>query len=186
MAKKQLKKAKSKVPVTEEAEKQFEVKPSTPEAIDDAPQAPEEGTDAPKDPQADADSEIPQATVTSTDSRKRMSGSARGVCAMHKVVTKKAQGKKFKIRYNRIGVPIGDTRHTLQSYIGMLARTMVPIDIPSWPKVNHELKAKIWRDIQVQLNLFLFPKYRHNDSSICSPVTCYLFPSGYIQSGSGK
>lgn len=68
---------------------------------------------------------------------------------MQKVILKKAQGKKFKVRCNGIGIPVGDTRHTLQSYIGMLARTMVPIDIPSWPKVATELKQKIWNDIEV-------------------------------------
>lgn len=75
---------------------------------------------------------------------------------MHKVVMKKAQGKKFKVRYNRIGIPIGDTRHTLQSYVGMLARTMVPIDVSSWPKVDPVLKAKLWSDIQVQCTYVCF------------------------------
>ena len=50
---------------------------------------------------------------------------------MHKVVAKKAKGKKYKIRYNKLGVPIGETRPTLQSYIGMLARNMIPFDILS-------------------------------------------------------
>lgn len=89
-------------------------------------------------------------TITSTHSTKNSScGSKRSVCAMQKVILKKAQGKKFKVRCNGIGIPDGDTRHTLQSYIGMLARTMVPIDIPSWPKVATELKQKIWNDIEV-------------------------------------
>ena len=94
--------------------------------------------------------EEPSLTITSTQSKKNSScGSKRSVCAMQKVILKKAQGKKFKVRCNGIGIPVGDTRHTLQSYIGMLARTMVPIDIPSWPKVATELKQKIWNDIEV-------------------------------------
>ncbi|KAL8092030.1 hypothetical protein AgCh_034347 [Apium graveolens] len=63
-------------------------------------------------------------------------------------VMKRAQGKKFKIRYNKLGIPMGDERHKLQSYLGMLARIMVPIDIPSWTEVDLNLKAKIWDDIR--------------------------------------
>ena len=90
-----------------------------------------------------------QPTITSTESKTRKSGGARSVCAMHKVVVRKAQGKKFKVTCNELGVPEGDTRKTLQSYIGMLARTMVPIDIASWLEVDPVLKEKIWLDVQV-------------------------------------
>ena len=94
--------------------------------------------------------EVPEGTVTSTETAKlRTSGGKRSICAMHKVVVKKAQGKKIKIRYNERGDPVGETRHTLQSYIGMLGRTMVPIDIPSWPKVDEEMKERLWNDVQV-------------------------------------
>lgn len=101
--------------------------------------------------EAEPNAQEPTATVTSAQSSKNCSsGSKRSVCAMHKVLMKKAQGKKFKVRYNDIGIPVGETRHTLQSYIGMLARTMVPIDIPKWPEVPSEVKQKIWNDIEVQ------------------------------------
>lgn len=90
-----------------------------------------------------------QGTVTSTESAKRKSGGPRSVCAMYKVVKKKALGKRVKVAYNEHGVPCGSTRHTLQSYIGMLARTWVPIDIPNWPAVDTNLKQKIWLDVQV-------------------------------------
>ncbi|KAL8088632.1 hypothetical protein AgCh_038419 [Apium graveolens] len=150
----------SKKAVTEEGgekneEKQLEVKQLTPEKQTDVKQlTPEKQLDAAQptdDPGEDvkkADSDVPQETVTSIESRKRKTGATRGVCAMHKVVTKKAQRQKFKIRYNRIGIPIGDTRHTLQSYIDMLARTMVPIDLENWLTMDEELKAKIWSDVQ--------------------------------------
>ena len=94
--------------------------------------------------------EVPEGTVTSTETAKlRTSGGKHSICAMHKVVVKKAQGKKIKVRYNERGDLVGDTRHTLQSYIGMLGRTMVPIDIPSWPKVDAEMKERLWNDVQV-------------------------------------
>lgn len=96
----------------------------------------------------------PQATVNTTESMRRQSGGPRGVCAMYKVVVRKARGKKLKVTYNERGVPNGTNRHKLQSYIGMLARTMVPIDLPSWPKVDSELKDKIWIDVQVVCNVY--------------------------------
>lgn len=114
--------------------------------------APELQTDpnAPQDivsPQQTA----PQPTETSTQSTKiRTSGAARSVCTMHKVVMKKVRGEKLKVRFNRARVAVGDSRHKLQSYLGMLERTMVPIDIPSWPKVDPELKEKLWNDLEVR------------------------------------
>lgn len=89
-------------------------------------------------------------TVTSSESAKKRHGAARGVSTMYKVVAKKVQGKKSKVICNEHGVPIGQTRHTLQSYVGMLARSMIPIDIPNWPSVDPELKEKLWLDIQVK------------------------------------
>lgn len=90
-----------------------------------------------------------QATITTTDTATRKSGGKRGVCAMYKVIVKKARGKKSKVTFNEWGIPNGETRARLQSYIGMLARTTIPIDIPSWPSVDPELKSKLWLDIQV-------------------------------------
>lgn len=98
---------------------------------------------------APAETESQQATVTTTETVKRKSGGPRSVCAMYKVVVKKALNRKIKVTYNALGVPNGSTRHTLQSYVGMLARTMVPIDIPSWPNVESNLKQKLWLDVQV-------------------------------------
>ena len=89
------------------------------------------------------------ATVTTSETAKKKRGGARGVSAMYKVVVRKALGKKTKISCNAHGVPTRDTRHNLQSYTGMLARRMVPIDYPNWSKVPDELKEKIWIDVKV-------------------------------------
>ncbi|KAL6582612.1 hypothetical protein OROMI_004690 [Orobanche minor] len=51
--------------------------------------------------------EATEATVTASESAKKRYGGARGVSAMYKVVVKKAQGKKSKVRCNELGVPIG-------------------------------------------------------------------------------
>lgn len=93
-----------------------------------------------------ANTEQPTAT---TDIAARKSGGKRGVCAMYKVIAKKSHGKKSKVTSNEWGIPCGETRARLQSYIGMLARTTIPIDIQTWPNVNSELKSKLWLEIQV-------------------------------------
>ncbi|PRQ20360.1 putative Ulp1 protease family catalytic domain, putative transposase, Ptta/En/Spm, plant [Rosa chinensis] len=67
---------------------------------------------------------------------------------MYKVLVKKALGKKFKVTYTDTGNLNGSIRHTLQSYIGMLARTKVPINIVSWPNVDGDLKNKLWLDVK--------------------------------------
>jgi hypothetical protein len=91
--------------------------------------------------------EATQATVTTSESTKKWN--PRGVSAMYKVVVRKAQGKKAMVTCNAHGVPTGSTRHILQSYTGMLARTMIPIDYESWSRVPAELKEKLWLDLKV-------------------------------------
>lgn len=88
------------------------------------------------------------AAVTSTETTKK--GYARGVSRMYKVLAKKARGKKIKVRCNMYGEPIGQTRHLLESYVGMLGRNMIPIDFSSWPNVDRQLKDNLWRDVQVK------------------------------------
>jgi hypothetical protein len=94
-----------------------------------------------------ADGEASAGTVTSSGSAKTRG--TRGVVQMYKVLVKKSLKKKMKVSYNPRGSPCGSTRPPLQSYIGLLARRMVPINIESWPKVDNELKEKLWVDVQV-------------------------------------
>ncbi|XP_062006048.1 uncharacterized protein LOC133723246 [Rosa rugosa] len=85
-------------------------------------------------------------TVTTSESTKIRG--KRSVVEMYNVLIKKALGKKLKVTYTDTGNPNGRARHNLQSYIGMLARKMVPINIESWPAVDKDLKDKIWIDVQ--------------------------------------
>lgn len=96
-----------------------------------------------------ASQQATEGTEGTSDSKKKKAGSFERCFISHKVVVKKAQGKRFRVQYNQFGEPVGDTRCTLQSYIGHLARTMIPIDIDSWPRVDRELKEKLWLDVKV-------------------------------------
>ncbi|XP_061993667.1 uncharacterized protein LOC133711577 [Rosa rugosa] len=92
------------------------------------------------------DDSVSANTVTSTESA--AARGKRNVVAMYKVLVKKALGKKFKVTYTDTGNLNGSIRHTLQSYIGMLARTKVPINIVSWRDVDGDLKNKLWLDVK--------------------------------------
>ena len=59
--------------------------------VPDQPQVPDQ-QDQPEE--IDAASE-PQATVNTTQSERKKSGGPRGVCAMYKVLSRKARGKKL-------------------------------------------------------------------------------------------
>jgi hypothetical protein len=134
---------------------------------------------------ADSASATSAGTVTTAESTKSTtSRGKRSIICMYKVVVKKAMGKKFKVTYNTTGNPNGRERHTLQSYIGMLARTMVPINVNSWPDVDADLKDRIWEDIQVmQLAFFIFEILILTLGTI---IWFYTLSTEYIQSGSGK
>ncbi|KAG6491447.1 hypothetical protein ZIOFF_052798 [Zingiber officinale] len=57
-------------------------------------------------------------------------------------------GKKAKIDYDDMGRSLYNTNgKALQSYIGSVARTMVPININSWPSVPENIKQKLWEEI---------------------------------------
>lgn len=71
---------------------------------------------------------------------------------MYKVIVKKSREKKSKVTCGEWGIPNEEIRACLQSYIGMLAMTTIPIEIDSWQNVDPELKSKIWIDIQVLCN----------------------------------
>lgn len=109
----------------------------TPKATE-VPPADEENVDA------KASSSSKQATITTADS-----SSTRGITQMHHVIVKKALGRKVQVQYNTHGVTVGQARQTLASYIGVKARTTVPIIEESWPKVDKDLKKKIWEDVEV-------------------------------------
>lgn len=88
------------------------------------------------------------ATITTAESNRSVT--KRGVTAMNEVILKKARGKKIKVSCTPHGTPNGPTRQILQSYIGTLARTMVPINVSSWPNVDKDLKESIWEDVEVK------------------------------------
>ncbi|KAF4383295.1 hypothetical protein F8388_009326 [Cannabis sativa] len=58
----------------------------------------------------------------------------------------KAQGRKTKLEWNEKGEPIGTAYADMQSWIGVKARSTVPLTYDDWRHVDSKLKEKIWKD----------------------------------------
>ncbi|XP_008235163.1 PREDICTED: uncharacterized protein LOC103334016 [Prunus mume] len=82
----------------------------------------------------------------------------RGITSMRRIVKNKNTGKKLVVEYTPKGKPYGKVASELASYIGVLARTTVPISVESWPKVEKDLKNKIWESVEAAF--VLAPKSR--------------------------
>lgn len=75
----------------------------------------------------------------------------RGMVTMSRITRRLIRGKKLKVMFNANGEPVGAAATEMQSYIGVLARTKVPISVPDWREVDPEIKQKIWECIMVIL-----------------------------------
>ena len=73
----------------------------------------------------------------------------RGSTMKPNITKNKSKGVKINVDYNDDGIEIGDGSIQLVSYLGVLARTMVPVDYLDWRLVPDELKEKLWDIVQV-------------------------------------
>ncbi|KAL6188835.1 hypothetical protein ACLB2K_040226 [Fragaria x ananassa] len=58
------------------------------------------------------------------------------------------RGRKLKVKYNDDGEPVGRAAKEMQSYIGVFARTKVPINVKDWRLVPLSVKDNIWGSIE--------------------------------------
>ncbi|KAL6144936.1 hypothetical protein ACLB2K_055626 [Fragaria x ananassa] len=59
----------------------------------------------------------------------------------------------LEVELDQHGDPLEANGSNLQSYTGVLARTKVPINIESWPKVGKLLKNTIWDTILIKMGI---------------------------------
>ena len=71
----------------------------------------------------------------------------RGPITMPRVVKARSHGEVKEVTYNRKGQSLGEVNTEMQSYLGVIARTTVPINFENWLSVPEELKNKIWIQI---------------------------------------
>ncbi|XP_040361933.1 uncharacterized protein LOC112164156 [Rosa chinensis] len=79
----------------------------------------------------------------------------RGMVTMNRISRRLIRGKRLKVECNAQGEPIGKAAKEMQSYIGVLARTRIPISIKDWRGVKLDEKDKIWESIE---EAFVVPK----------------------------
>ena len=88
-----------------------------------------------------------QATNTSSGKTRR----PRGPTVMANLVRERAEGKKRTVMFNANGHPVGDSGIKLQSFLGTLARSNIPIDIQNWKNVPDAIKNNLWDEIMEML-----------------------------------
>ncbi|KAK9714105.1 hypothetical protein RND81_06G071900 [Saponaria officinalis] len=62
-------------------------------------------------------------------------------------------GLKLDVEFDKNGEAVGTNADKYKSYIGVLSRTKMPIDIPCWRDVPVDIKEKIWDDVLTVFNI---------------------------------
>ncbi|CAL8119376.1 unnamed protein product [Prunus armeniaca] len=77
------------------------------------------------------------------------SKSGRGMSTMPRVVKKKFQKIKPVVEYNKRGKGCGPAHTEMQSYIGVLARSRVPLVDKKWAEIPKNIKEHIWEAVDM-------------------------------------
>ncbi|KAH7849778.1 hypothetical protein Vadar_022857 [Vaccinium darrowii] len=76
----------------------------------------------------------------------------RGSTFLPDVIKDRSSGERREVHYNKRGQTIGETKPKYSSWLGVLARTMVPID-REWKEVTNENKNKLWECVQMSFKV---------------------------------
>ncbi|KAI5348934.1 hypothetical protein L3X38_001821 [Prunus dulcis] len=87
----------------------------------------------------------PTSTTTISDDSK----SGRGMSTMPRVVKRKLQKLRLIVEYNKRGKGIGQAHSEMQSYIGVLARSRVPLVDMKWAQIPKDIKEQIWEAVDI-------------------------------------
>ncbi|KAI5351225.1 hypothetical protein L3X38_004116 [Prunus dulcis] len=87
----------------------------------------------------------PTSTTTISDDSK----SGRGMSTMPRVVKRKLQKLRPIVEYNKRGKGIGQAHSEMQSYIGVLARSRVPLVDMKWAQIPKDIKKQIWEAVDI-------------------------------------
>ena len=74
----------------------------------------------------------------------------RGITRKSMIIKNRSKGVKLVIKYNPDGFYVGQVSMHLTSFLGVLARTMVPIRYNSWRDVPIQVKNNLWDTIEVK------------------------------------
>ncbi|KAI5327915.1 hypothetical protein L3X38_027311 [Prunus dulcis] len=91
-----------------------------------------------------AETEQTSQTTISDDSK-----TGRGMSTMPRVVKRKLQKLRPIVEYNKKGKGIGQAHSEMQSYIGVLARSRVPLVDKKWSQIPKDVKEQIWEAVDM-------------------------------------
>ncbi|KAI5316389.1 hypothetical protein L3X38_036096 [Prunus dulcis] len=103
-----------------------------------------------------AETEPTSQTTISDDSK-----SGRGMSTMPRVVKRKLQKLRPIIEYNKRGKGIGQAHSEMQSYIGVLARSRVPLVDMKWSQIPKDVKEQIWEAVDMAFVIREKLEYNH-------------------------
>ncbi|KAI5336549.1 hypothetical protein L3X38_015817 [Prunus dulcis] len=91
-----------------------------------------------------AETEPTSQTTISDDSK-----TGRGMSTMPRVVKRKLQKLRPIVEYNKMGKGIGQAHSEMQSYIGVLAHSRVPLVDKKWSQIPKDIKEQIWEAVDM-------------------------------------
>ena len=97
------------------------------------------------DPDYQHTSDTGDSSSKQTSSKKR----TRGPTVLDRISKVRATGQKIPVETNYNGVPIEDSGKDLMTYLGIVTRDIVPINMASWGEVPKYLKDRIWDTLTV-------------------------------------
>ncbi|KAI5317331.1 hypothetical protein L3X38_037038 [Prunus dulcis] len=119
-------------------------------------------------------------TTISDDSK-----SGRGMTTMPRVVKRKLQKLRPIVEYNKRGKGIGQAHSEMQSYIGVLARSRVPLVDMKWSQIPKDIMEQIWeavdmafvkwKDFKSTLTRHYILPYTNDREKLSQPPETYKF-----------
>ena len=74
----------------------------------------------------------------------------KGITRKSMIIKNQSRGVKPVIKHNLDGIYVGQASLHLTSFLGVLARTMVPIRYNNWRNVPIQVKNNLWDTIEVK------------------------------------
>ncbi|KAF4360333.1 hypothetical protein G4B88_012551 [Cannabis sativa] len=85
--------------------------------------------------------------------KKKKNRKTKGIVRLPKIIADKIKGIKMYLKFNKRGQSIGTPERALQCYLGMQAKSMVPITIDNWHDVPAATLENVWKDVNLAFHL---------------------------------
>ncbi|KAJ1422167.1 hypothetical protein SESBI_13166 [Sesbania bispinosa] len=73
----------------------------------------------------------------------------RGRSILKDVAKARKENRKFEVGWNNRDQPIDPNKTKFSNYLGLVAKTMVPITIDDWKTTPQHIKDSVWTDVTV-------------------------------------